>query len=214
MIRVALTQRTVTEPIGEVRDCLDQRWASLLESWAMLPLPLPTALSSPDRYLAELAPAVVLLTGGDDLAVVADAQHKTPGRDALEGEVVEWCGARRVPVIGICRGMQLLAHLSGTPLVRVEGHVARRHPVIVRDGPGMTDGAHEVNSYHCYGISRSQLAPILRPFAWDADGHVEAFANRCLPQFGVMWHPEREADSAAWPARVLKSLVRQVAGQA
>jgi putative glutamine amidotransferase len=179
----------------------------------MLAVPMPTALSSPDRHLAALAPDVVLLTGGDDLVGIAGAQHTTPARDALEARVVAWCDASRVPVIGVCRGMQLLARLSGASLVHVDGHVARRHPVIVRGGPGMTDGEHEVNSYHRYGLAASDLPSNLRPFAWDLDGHVEGFAHRDTPQFGLMWHPERVAASGEWAASVLEVLVRQVAGR-
>jgi gamma-glutamyl-gamma-aminobutyrate hydrolase PuuD len=211
VIRVGLTQRTVTERTGEVRDALDQRWAALLESWTMLAFPVPTAISSPESYLEALRPGVVLLTGGDDLASLADAQHSTPARDAFERRIADYCVAHQIAVIGVCRGMQLLAQLSGAQLVRVDGHVARRHKVTVRGAPVTEDGEREVNSYHSYGIAGRELPETLRPFAWDEQGNVEAFARHDALQFGMMWHPEREPSRDEWAVRVLELLVRRFA---
>jgi gamma-glutamyl-gamma-aminobutyrate hydrolase PuuD len=209
VIRVALTQRTVTAATGEVRDCLDQRWVSLLEPAGALALPLPTLVADLDGHLAALAPDAVILTGGNDLASLPGAKDPTPERDDLERRVVAWCRENDVCLVGVCRGMQLLAQLHGIPLRRVDGHVARRHRVRIEGAPGNSDGIHEVNTFHSYVVAAADLPPSLRAFAWDDDGNVEGFEHREARQVGLMWHPEREPARDAWGARVLLDLLAE-----
>jgi N5-(cytidine 5'-diphosphoramidyl)-L-glutamine hydrolase len=206
-MRVALTQRVATAPNGEIRDCLDQRWAELLEPAGMLPLPLPTAIVDVGGYLDALAADAVILTGGNDLASVEDCRDPTPARDRFERHVIAWCEEQRVPLVGVCRGMQMLAARHGVPLRRVDGHVGGRHRVSVAAGRAGDNGSHNVNTFHTYVIRASDLPLSLRPFAWDDDGNVEAFEHRELPQFAIMWHPEREAERETWARRVLFDLI-------
>lgn len=207
-MRVALTQRTATDPrTGEVRDCLDQRWAPLLESWDMLPVPLPTALAAPERLLEELRPDALVLTGGNDLSALPDARTASAGRDAFEERVVAWCRERGVLVVGICRGMQLLAHLAGASLLELAGHIGTRHPIRVDFGESGPEVVETVNSYHRYAVAPVRLPPELVPFAWDDGGHVEAFRGRAHREVGLMWHPEREPEPSAWGRAVFRELL-------
>jgi gamma-glutamyl-gamma-aminobutyrate hydrolase PuuD len=205
--RVVLTQRVVRADNGELRDCLDQQWARLFETWQLLVVPLPTNTADLYRYLDAIRPVAVVLTGGNDLLVVPDPQNPTPMRDRLERHVVDWCTLRRVRLVGVCRGMQLLAHVNGSVLSRVANHVAVRHRVLVSNGPAGADGWRDVNSFHSGAVPNENVPSVLSPWAWDESGNVEAFVHRQLPQAGIMWHPEREADSTAWSVTSFRDLV-------
>jgi gamma-glutamyl-gamma-aminobutyrate hydrolase PuuD len=204
---VVLTQRIIRADNGELRDCLDQRWARLFETWQLLVVPLPTTTADVYRYLDSVRPVTVVLTGGNDLLVLPNPMDPTPARDRLEHHVIDWCTSRRVPLVGVCRGMQLLAHAHGAVLSRVPNHVAVRHRVLVQNGPGGVQGWREVNSFHSGSVPGENVPPVLRPWAWDETGNVEAFVHRQLPQAGVMWHPERETDLMAWTVTSFRSLV-------
>lgn len=182
-IRVAVTQRVVVaENTGERRDALDQRWAPLLEAGGFAAVPVPNRLGNVAEWAGALDIGAVLLTGGDDLAELGGT---TPERDVTEYALLDWARNRAVPVLGVCRGLQLIAYRAGTRLRRIDGHVAVAHAIAT------ADGSEEVNSFHRWGFDR-----VPQGFAATAtapDGTIEAMQHATLPVSGIMWHPERYA---------------------
>ncbi len=180
-----VSQRVAVEAaIGERRDALDQRWASLLEAAGFLLVPVPNHAAGVEA-LAEATGAVgVVLTGGNDIAALGG---DVPERDSAEAALLAWGRRNHRPVLGVCRGMQFLLSTFGAVQGPVHGHVAVRHPLTL---PDRAEG-FEVNSYHAFGAMT--LPSSLIAAATAADGVVEAFYHADEPIAGVMWHPEREA---------------------
>ena len=186
--RIAISQRRdAVAGRDEVRDALDARLAGLLWELGFLPLPLASGVAEPADYLAALAPDGVLLSGGNDIGT-------TPARDALEWAALEYATAHGLPVLGLCRGMQMLNHFQGGALRPVSGHTAVRHRVT---GPLVGDDGREVNSYHDQGLLDADLGDALDAVARTDDGVVEALRHRSRPWLGIMWHPERDTPVAA-----------------
>lgn len=190
MKTVLLTPRIVeNEGYPERRDALDVRWAPFLERCGILPIPIPSH-GSVERYFERFSPDGVLLTGGNDLACVDDGPLSRL-RDRFEGEVLEQADHRGLPVLGVCRGLQLLGWTFGMTLEPVVGHVNTVHRIHVDSASrylGAFDG-REVNSYHT-------VAPVgevdeVVAVARSHDGHVEALEHTERPLLGIMWHPER-----------------------
>jgi putative glutamine amidotransferase len=180
---VAISQRVAVDPKhGERRDCLDQAWAGFLLACGLCPTPVPNAASAARSMCAEVEIGGVLLTGGNDLAAYGG---DAPERDATEAVLLDYAEDRALPVIGVCRGMQVILHRQGVKLERVEGHVAVLHGVRI-DGRRV-----EVNSYHNFAAFDAP-AP-LEPWAVADDGVVEAVRTQDRRVVGVMWHPERMA---------------------
>lgn len=212
MKRIGLTQRVeAVASQGERRDCLDQRWSELLLSRGLLPVPLFNLAGDVGPYLEALALDGVILTGGNDL-VEPDQDGGAPERDRFERALLAWCGERRIPVLGVCRGAQLLGVFHGGALRRIAGHVACRHAVIRTTGELASRGGRvarrwparfEVNSYHAFALASRGLGPRLRPLALAEDGGVEAIGHVELPQLGIMWHPERETPFVDGPLDVI-----------
>lgn len=179
MRMVLVSQRVAVNPAhGERRDALDQRWWPFLAACGLLPVPVP---NHPDtaRALAERIPAAgLLLSGGNDIGAA-------PERDESERTLLAWAERRGLPVLGVCRGMQMLLHLAGAELEPVPGHAGTRHPVFF-DGKRV-----EVNSYH--GFAARSVPEDWRAAAMAEDGVVEAVRHRERLVLGIMWHPEREA---------------------
>lgn len=162
----------------ETRDALDQsliRWLSELGYQALL---LPNALDSSTlpSLVAQLKPALIVLSGGNDLG-------QYPARDQTEHALVDIARQQLLPLLAICRGMQMLAQCEGVALTAVSGHVARRHML-----SGLWQG--EVNSYHQFALT--ELPAHYQLLAQSPDGCIEAMRHQSLPWLALMWHPERE----------------------
>ncbi|NUO97500.1 MAG: C26 family cysteine hydrolase domain-containing family [Nonomuraea sp.] len=176
----------------ERRDTLDQAWADLLAACGLLPVPVPNRAAS--VALIELAEGV-LLTGGNDLTAYGGT---APERDAVEEALVTAALERRLPVLGVCRGMQLLLHRFGARLEPVDGHVATEHAIETDEGPRI------VNSFHRWA-ARESAGP-LRVTARAADGVIEAVAAPELRLTGLMWHPERRGVADARDTALFREL--------
>ena len=190
---ILLTQRLVAaEGYPEVRECLDRRWASVFRAIGALPVPTLT-LAPVDSYF-ELPIAGVVVTGGNDLSDVS-ADPLSTDRDRFELALVAEARRRGVPVLGVCRGLQLLTSVAGYALMRVRGHVRTRHSLNVsKDSPRAAQIAAcgEVNSYHGWAVPAVEVRHPWRAAAWCDDGTVEALEHVSEPILGLGWHPERE----------------------
>lgn len=183
---IAVSQRVdVIAGRNERRDALDQRWTGFLEACGLLPVAVPNAASPAlvAAWLEAVAPVGILLTGGNDLAAYGG---DAPERDAVETRLVEHAVRRRLPLLAVCRGLQMLMHHFGLRLEPVTGHAGTNHPVVLDDG-----GTDSVNSYHNWGFQ--SVPPGFTAWATAPDGVVEAVRHDALPLLGMLWHPERNA---------------------
>lgn len=194
MKRIGLSQRVeAVSGYGERRDCLDQKWTQLLSALGYMPVPLCNTVQNVDGYLDGLALSGAILTGGNDLSAVQGARDVAPERDHFETVLISFFMARRLPLLGICRGMQMLNVYFGGRLEHVSGHVACRHQVHIDSTPFPDWGTiSEVNSFHNIAVPRDGLGTHLVPMAVAEDGTVESLRHKELPFYGIMWHPERE----------------------
>ncbi|MFL1429678.1 MULTISPECIES: gamma-glutamyl-gamma-aminobutyrate hydrolase family protein [unclassified Nocardiopsis] len=168
----------------------------------------------------------LLLAGGGDIDPArygAERAERTAGvqraRDAAEDALLTAALDRGLPVLGVCRGMQLLNVFRGGSLhqhlpdtVGHDGHRKRTgvfdpHPVTVAEGTltarvlGRT--RLDVPSYHHQAVA--DLGTGVRATAWADDGTVEALEYEGTDTvLGVQWHPEMGTDPSlfAWLTRL------------
>lgn len=192
MTRIGVTQRVeVVEEYGERRDCLDQAWVPLFESFGLTAVPLPNTVEDVKTYLTELNLSGLVLTGGNDLDVVSDPENPAPERDRFERSALKVARDRHWPVLGVCRGLQLVNVFYGGSIDSVEGHIGHPHEVDFADWLDLPETA-TVNSYHGYGIRGLDLAAELDPVGIAADDTIEAVRHSEWDLVAVMWHPERD----------------------
>jgi putative glutamine amidotransferase len=139
----------------EIREALDVEWGRFLSVCGFLPVPVaahvPVAI-----YFSSLKPAGVLLTGGNDLGILAPQDALSLERDRVERELIQFAIQTQIPILGVCRGMQMLAHYFGGTLEKKSGHVTPSHEVsiqsesLIRKVYGKTK--LDVNSFHNYCV--------------------------------------------------------------
>lgn len=191
MTKVAVSQRVdLWSDRGERRDALDQRLCQWLVAIGCLPIPVPNRLDSTDataspglqNWLLAVAPDAILLSGGNDIGEMVE-------RDFTERNLLTYAKDRPLPVLGICRGMQMMAIWAGGCLMPVNGHVRTRHQLEASDSTG--EWPAEVNSFHNFALAG--CPPGFVATAHAEDGTIEAMRHDTLPWEGWMWHPERES---------------------
>lgn len=156
--------------------------------------------------LADLAQGLCL-SGGVDVAPERYGQRRHAAswdidlwRDALEWRLCDLFTARGKPILGICRGLQLLnVYFGGTLVQDLSAQRGISHPnhsvhwVEAAEGSWLEAAfgrSFEVNSYHHQAVDRP--ADGLRVTAAACGGQVvEAVEHKTLPVSAVQWHPER-----------------------
>ena len=168
-----------------------------------LPIFLPTC-ADPADYAERLDG--VLLTGGTDVDPARYGQEPCaelitpePGRDAFEIGLLDGAGRAGLPVLGICRGLQVLnVHGGGTLRQHVAPHACQAQPpnavahrVDLAEGSlaaSLYGPSVEVNSLHHQTVDA--IADGFLATGHSDDGAIEVIESPYRPWLGVQWHPE------------------------
>ncbi len=231
MTVVGVPLRPFASAEAPLKLALNRAYFDALEQAGSTVLPIPTVRDVDlIRFHYELLDAL-LLPGGADVeprrygAVARDDSHLTlmPELDEVELTLVKWAIADGLPVLAICRGIQVLNVACGGTLwqdLEVESVVRESHDREPRDllAHGMdiepdsvlarTIGrTHvEVNSLHHQAIR--DLGPSLRAVAHSTDGLIEGVE---LPGHrfvvGLQCHPEELVGKEPWAINLFTALV-------
>jgi gamma-glutamyl-gamma-aminobutyrate hydrolase PuuD len=233
---VVTTRRTIRK--NKYVDYVGEYHLELLVKLGLLPAMVPmvegteVCLPQFERRMQGL-----LITEGEDIDPryyrTKPANHtyleKThPLKDKIEMELVRYALKHQIPIMGICRGCQLLNVVAGGTLfgdVQKEKKSGRahimenahydsyRHPVTLVPGTPLEAWYErrdlKVNSYHHQGVR--DLAPRFRVMAYADDGLVEAFYDpKSSFTVGIQFHPERMLSEYKGNLRVWQAFAKAV----
>lgn len=152
------------------------------------------------QYLLELGADCTVKDRSD--VTLADAEtdgvllSPGPGHPADAGiclDLVERAAARDTPLLGVCLGHQVIAHVHGATVSRapeiVHGYTSQIH----HDAQGVFNGLPtplEATRYHSLAVEPSTVPESLKITARTADGIVMGIRHRDHPIEGVQFHPE------------------------
>lgn len=202
-------------------------------------IPVVLPLTEEEQVLGQLAYEIdgFLMTGGQDVSPALYGEERLdscgedlPVRDGMESRIFQLCLERDVPVLGICRGIQLMNVLLGGTLYQdlpsqhpteTEHHMSPPydrpvHQVEICKGTPLFDLIQtermDVNSYHHQAVR--DKAPALQTMAVSEDGLIEAV---CLPErpfvWAVQWHPELSWRTDEKSRRIFEAFVGRCASE-
>lgn len=227
--RIGITvSQTRNDSLGRLTNGTALAYSRAVRLAGGLPVMLPVLPGTEREQLAHLDG--ILLSGGVDAdPEIWGAAHEAglgevdPERDRFELELYRLAREASAPVLGICRGFQLInvaeggtlhQHLPNVAGVWADHAQTARAPVLghrvsltpdSRLGETHPAGSLRVNSYHHQGIK--DPAPGLSVTAWAPDGLAEALEAPGV--LAVQWHPELLAEAHPehlTPFRILVSL--------
>lgn len=206
--KVIITQRIdFKDDINETRDAIDQRLVQWIVTAGFIPYLVSNTLNLYNSesktglsqimsiWLQNLQPDAIVLSGGNDIG-------QYPERDETEKCLLDWAANHRMPVLGVCRGLQMMGVWAGGTLVHVTGHVRSRHNLVYQESA--SSWPESVNSYHNLALAGCPAG--FQAIAHAEDGSIEAIRHVDLPWEGWMWHPEREIPFADKDIKRLKAL--------
>lgn len=217
---IAVSMRTVmNETYPETRDAISHDWIRALETFSITPVLVPNALANPAMFLRAIGARGLLLTGGEDIVALPGETREDAAmpseRDRTEKLLLDRALANRLPVFGVCRGLQMINAYFGGGIVRdlsaLGAHVNTQHPVEITAPVGALDAGKRAitNSYHAQGVLVKGLAAELRAFALAHSGVVEGLYHPHYPLVAVQWHPERANPAADLDRALLQDWLRR-----
>lgn len=209
--RIALTMRVVSaEGYNEPRDAISHDWILMLKKKGWEPILIPNVLKDPVSFVKDVGIKAIIFSNGEDIhpsryggCISATKYNYSLERDSTEFALLEWAHSQNIPIMAVCRGLQVVnVYFGGSIVHEIEKvvssgslrHVATTHDIEIID-PSTRNffkkNKGRVNSYHRHGILGSNLGSGLVPFAKTADGVIEGFYALNKPVLAVQWHPER-----------------------
>jgi putative glutamine amidotransferase len=212
----------------EYYDSLNHSYVSFFQRLGIIPVLVPNVIEDLCSYVNAFDIQGIILTGGNDISPklygkdLRACRNVSDIRDRVESKLLQMAVDRKLPVLGICRGMQFINVFFGGSLIQdiqskvgnTVNHVGAPHiNKITNSSIGQILGVTEftVNSFHNQGVVINSLASTIDIFTVSRDdGLVEGIFHPIYPILGIQWHPERPGSSTECDLCLIKSFLQGI----
>tara|TARA_B100001540_G_C15781163_1_gene631094 strand:- start:231 stop:851 length:621 start_codon:yes stop_codon:yes gene_type:complete len=142
------------------------------------------------KKIIKIKPKGIIFSGGNDLYCLKKKKVNLI-RDNLEKKILKTALKKRIPILGVCRGFQLIANHFRCKINKKRGHVRTNHTLkINKKILGVNIKTMKVNSYHNYVIKN--LPKTFFFVEKCKDKTIEIAYSKKLKILNLMFHPERK----------------------
>ena len=235
---IAISQRQDLNKHGGWMDNLENSYNSYFSSFGITLIPIPNFPERVGDYVSKISFDGIVLSGGNDVCPRSyneeiNLQGCSLQRDNTEKRMLEIAVQRKIPVLGICRGMQFINVFFGGKLQRdinkekAVHQLGIVHEIKIIDEKAKIFLGREVsraNSFHNQAVTFENISPRFKVFAvsdaWEEKEEeieekqlggrfVEGLYHPSLPIVGVQWHPERESPDKEINEKIMKAFVER-----
>jgi len=216
---------------SESKHYLDNDYTGAISEAGGVPVLIPTTDSILAEYYYNTLDGFVFSGGGDVDPIYFGEEplvrlgEITPRRDSFELALARIALAGNKPVLGICRGLQLINIAAGGSVHQDIGSITCQqhwqkapswyaaHEVKIAEGSrliqSLGDNSLRVNSYHHQAINI--VGKNLQAVAWSKDGMIEAIETTDPSRFliGVQWHPECAYNKDDFSRKLFNTFVQE-----
>ena len=147
---------------------------------------------------------LIILPGGNNL-FGKDELNRI--RLKIEVKLIKFAILNKIPILGVCRGMQVLNCYFGGKIKKIKGHMSSKH-LINLNTTIFKKTKMKVNSFHNFCITKKNVSKSFKILGVDEKDNIEMFVHKKHKIIGVMWHPEREKNYNRLDM-ILKNLIKK-----
>ena len=199
MLKIGITSNLKEYYKGYI-DFIDHYWLNYFEKKNINYYLVPNKKKLSKKKIEEIN--LLIIPGGND---VSNSLNTSKIRNSIEINLIKICFKKKIPILGICRGAQLLNKSFGGKIKKVKKHMRTRHNIFFINKEIVKKELLNVNSFHNDGIKKNDLSKVFKMLASDKDENVEMFISKDKKIIGTMWHPEREKNT-----QLLDNLIKYI----
>jgi len=148
---------------------------------------------------------LIIITGGNDLDIFSKKKDDLK-RSIVSKYFLRLSIKKKLPLVGICYGAQLIAHYFKSKIQKKKKHVGKHYIFLRKHYYNLAIPKKIiVNSYHDFSITK--LSKELITLSEAKDKTIESFTHKKFKMLGIMWHPERYASFRKIDKSYFKKLI-------
>jgi len=209
-------------------DTLENNYINYFEKFGIKLIPISNSTKNINSYFEKFPISGIILSGGNDInpelynKKINESEKKklfiSNERDETEKELLRIAIKKKIPVLGICRGMQFINVFFKGKLINIKeenqseiGHLATEHTIKIINNKAkkLLNNESRINSYHGYGINKKTLSSELEIFAQTDDALIEGLYHPLFPIVGIQWHPERKSPDERINNKLIEAFLKK-----
>lgn len=225
-MNVILTTRHEKNKYGAEIDVIESAYIHYLESFGLNIIPVSNRSNRIPKLFVDLNIKGIILSGGNDISSPLGKESNSSSvsirRNELEVFLLEYAIEKRIPVFGICRGLQFINLFFGGKICHdIQAyssfnfsHVPGKDHFIELTDSYLSKELNRtdflINSFHNQGVLDNELARGIKMFARCKKSRiVEGLFVENYPIAAIQWHPERQNPSPNLDAFLFNSFLKR-----